>query len=354
MVMNYNINMFSMLVMIGLKLPRFLEFTIPMSVTISILLTFMRMSSENEILALKSAGISIYKILPSVLIFCFLGAFLTLLMTVYFLPWANLSFRQKIIAFGQSSSIDILLKERQFNSKIEGITVYASHTDIKTHHLKDVIIEDRRNKGVVSISTAPSGEIIRTKQKKVYAIRLYNGIISLVDVKNKSVNNINFQNYDIQIDLAEISESRKNTGKKLDERNLNELIKFIRTGIKNKKELNEALMEVNEKFSVPFACLTLGILAVSLGIQLNSMQRSTGYGIGLFFFLLYYLLLVLGWSAGETGLYPPFLGMWMPNVVLSGAGVLLFFRTAKEKPLKLPISLFDFGFVLKKHIQKGS
>ncbi len=62
-VVNYNADISAIALMIIYTLPRFLEFTIPMSIMISILLTIMRMSQENEIVALKGAGVSLYKLL---------------------------------------------------------------------------------------------------------------------------------------------------------------------------------------------------------------------------------------------------------------------------------------------------
>ena len=58
-----------------------------------------------------------------------------------------------------------------------------------------------------------------------------------------------------------------------------------------------------------------------------------GIGLGLFFFLLYYLLMSLGTTFGEDGRYPPVLGMWMPNLILGGFGIFLLVRSAREKPL---------------------
>jgi lipopolysaccharide export system permease protein len=351
MVINYNIKISSVFIMIVFTLPRFLEFTIPMSVTISILLTFMRMSGENEILALKAAGISLYKLLPPVLFFCFLGTFLTLWMTIFAMPWAKLSFKLKSIEFAQSS-IDMALQERQFNAQIDGVMVYASHVDIKTHALKDIVIEDRRTKGVVSISTAPSGSLIRTDNNMIYTMRLHDGMINLVEVENGSVNNIKFENYDIQIDLVGMNRGAVTPGKELDERNLLELIQFIRSGIEDKARLSEALMELHEKFSVPFACLSLGLLSFPLGIQSSSLKRSSGFGLGIFFFLLYYFLLAAGWAAGESGTYPPFIGMWLPNLILGGAGIHLLIRTAEEKPIKLPGYMIDFVVILKQRFSR--
>ena len=335
MVVNYNADISSIALMVVYTLPRFLEFTIPMSVMISILLTFTRMSQENEIIALKGAGVSLYKLLPPVLIFCFSGIFLTMSITVFGVSWGKLSIKKKTIELARTS-IDAALQARQFNSELEDVMIYVSHVDMKTKALKDVFIEDRRTKGVISISMAPLGKLIRLEDEQVYTIRLYNGVINQVDVDKGSVNNIQFENYDINIDLNSMNKGSKKISKELDERSLVDLVRFIRAGIKYKAHLNAALMELHEKFSIPFACLALGILAFPLGIQSNSLPRSSGFGFGIFFFLLYYFLLAAGWSVGETGDFPPVLGMWLPNVIMGGAGIFFLIRNAKENPVQIP------------------
>ncbi|MBU8910344.1 MAG: LPS export ABC transporter permease LptF [Desulfobacterales bacterium] len=346
MVVNYNADILSVAFMVVYTLPRFLEFTIPMSVMISILLTFMRMSQENEILALKGAGISLYKLLPPVLIFCFSGVFLTMCITVFGVSWGKLSIKKKSIELARSS-IDAALQERQFNCELEDVMIYVSHVNMKTKELKDVFIEDRRTKGVISISIAPSGKLIRLEGEQVYAIRLYNGMINQVDVDEKSVSSIQFENYDININLNLMNKGSGKISKDLDEISLVDLIGLIRSEIKDKARLIEALMELHEKFSIPFACLSLGILAFPLGVQSASFRRSSGFGFGISFFLLYYFLLAIGWSAGETGNYPPVLAMWLPNVIMGGAGVFFLVRNAKEKPVMPPVFFNKAAMIIK-------
>jgi lipopolysaccharide export system permease protein len=111
-------------------------------------------------------------------------------------------------------------------------------------------------------------------------------------------------------------------------------------------------MEFHEKFSIPFACISLGLLAFPLGIQSSSLRRSSGFGLGLSFFFLYYFLLALGWSAGETGDYPPVLGMWLPNVIMGGIGIFFLARNAREKPVLLPLFLKRAATAVKKRIKK--
>ncbi|WP_022664383.1 LPS export ABC transporter permease LptF [Desulfospira joergensenii] len=335
MVVNYNADLSAILLMVGFTLPRFLEFTLPMSVMISILLTFMRMSGENEIVALKGAGASLYKLLPPVLVFCLMGTLLTLWVTVFGVSWGKLSLKKKSVELARSS-IDLALQERQFNAQLKDIMIYVSHVDMKTKALKDVFIEDKRAQGITSISTAPSGKLIRRENESIYTIRLYKGMINQVNSDDNSVSTINFGHYDINIDLAAMQKGPGTIKKDFDELSLGELRGLIREGIENNARRSEALMVFHEKFSIPFACLSLGLLAFPLGVQSMSLRRSSGFSMGISFFLLYYFLLAAGWSAGETGHYPPFIGMWLPDLIMGGAGLFLLWRNAKEKPVRLP------------------
>jgi len=353
MVVNYNASLFAVLLMIVYTLPRFLEFTIPMSIMISILLTFMRMAGENEIVALKGAGVSLYRLLPPILIFCFLGMLITSWVTIFGVSWGKLSIKKKSIELAKSS-IDAALQERQFNSEIEDVMIYVAHVDMKTKALKDVFIEDRRTKGVVSISLAPSGKLMQLEAQDFYTIRLYNGRINQVDIDEKSVSNIEFGEYDINIDLGVINNTDKEIGKELDERDVVDLVRFIQSGKASKSDLSAALMEFHEKFSIPFACLTLGLLAFPLGVQSASLRRSSGFSMGIFFFLMYYFLLATGWSAGETGHFPPVIGMWLPNMIMGGVGIFFLVRNAKEEPVPFPRFIGHLINHIKKQMLKNS
>ena len=59
LVVNYNVGLFTILQILALSTPFFFMFVIPMSVMMAILLTFLRMSSDNEILAMKTGGVNL-------------------------------------------------------------------------------------------------------------------------------------------------------------------------------------------------------------------------------------------------------------------------------------------------------
>ena len=54
-----------------------------------------------------------------------------------------------------------------------------------------------------------------------------------------------------------------------------------------------------------------------------------------FFFILYYVLLSIGFVFGESGLYPPLLGIWVPNLVIGGIGIYLLKRKFNDRPVLL-------------------
>jgi lipopolysaccharide export system permease protein len=87
----------------------------------------------------------------------------------------------------------------------------------------------------------------------------------------------------------------------------------------------------------------LGFLAMPLGMQAKRVSKSYGLGLGLVFFMLYYLLLSAGSVFGESGRLPPIAAVWMPNLVMAAVGVFLFVRMAQERPLRfdLPADLLE-------------
>lgn len=334
LIVNYGVGIFTILMMLFYSTPYFLVYVIPMAVMMAVLFAFMRLSGDNEITALKTSGISVYRLLPPVILFCLTGCLLTGFMTVYGQPWGRSAVKEltyKIV----SSSLDVGLKERTFNDSFKDVMFYVNEIDLKDRTLIDVFIEDKRAKNAVSTVVAPKGKLYSEPDGLVYHLRLYDGNISQVSVENKSAHSLKFQTYDIRLDLKKNVINAKQKGKRRKEMSLNELTTYLKA-IPNKDEsYYRALMELHKKFSISIACFTLGILAVSLGIQSRSSKKSYGLVLGLVFFLIYYLLLSVGLVFGETGAYPPAIGMWIPNYIMGGLGIYLLFRTANERSVKI-------------------
>ena len=334
LIVNYSIGMFTVIMMLAYSTPSFLVYVIPMSIMMSVLLAFIRLSGDNEIIALKTGGISIYRLMPPVLLFCLAGCLITVFMSVYGQPWGRLSIKElafKIV----SSNLNLGLKERTFNDSFKDVMFYVNEIDLRNRTLIDVFIEDKRAKSVVSTVVAPKGRIFNEPDGLVYHLRLYDGIINQANIENRSAHSIKFQTYDIRLDLKKNVTTAKLRGKSRKDMSINELRRYLKDTPSKDDRYYRALMELHKKFSISIACFTLGILAVSLGIQSRSSKKSFGLVLGLVFFLIYYLLLSIGLVFGETGAYPPVIGMWVPNYVMGGLGLYLLARTANERPVRI-------------------
>lgn len=328
MIVNYKVGIYPIFRMIVYLMPYFCIYVIPMSVMMSVLLTFLRMSSDNEIIALKASGASIYDLMPPVLIFSIFGCIITLVLTIYGTPWGRISSKQLMFEMA-SSTANITLKEKTFIDSFKDVMLYINEIDIKNKTLTDIFIEDQRSKNAVITVIAPKGKLYSDPTSQNLYIMLYNGMMNQVDLKNRSVNSIRFESYELNLDVGKAISDVRMGPKTHKDMYLSELIEYIyKIPVKNKEYYN-ALMEFHKKFSIPFASIFMSILAVPLGVQSKYSGRSVGFSLGMASFLLYYLLLSVGQVFGETGRYPPAIGMWVPNIVMGGIGIYLLVKSSK-------------------------
>jgi lipopolysaccharide export system permease protein len=198
--------------------------------------------------------------------------------------------------------------------------------------MKDVFIEDRRNPKAISTIIAPEGVVMKDAEGRSARLRLFNGMINQVAREKRSANTIYFTTYDLNLNLAQMANLGRYIPKDEDEMTLGELKAYIRNVRKFPQEYFDALIEFHQKFSVPAACLALGILAIPLGVELKSTRRSAGLGMGMFIFILYYVLMTAGRVFGEMGIVRPAVGLWTPNILVGIGGTVMLVRTANEKP----------------------
>jgi lipopolysaccharide export system permease protein len=334
LIVNQRPDIISVLLLLVYSIPDFLIFVMPMSVMLAVLLTFLRLSSDNEVVALKAGGYSAYELLPPVFLFCLMGFLVTSFMSIHGVPWGRLSF--KSIAFEVAkSNIDLALKERTFNESFKGVTLFVSELDTRDRALTDIFLQDARRSDVVSTVVAPKGHYYSDPEKLTFQLRLYDGVINQVDLDERSWHSIEFETYDFNLDLTRAMASLEDRPKDEEEMSLAELRQALREATVKDSRYYLTLMEYHTKFALPFSCFVLGLIAVPLGMQSKDAKRSFGIIPGLLVFLFYYVILSAGWVFGEAGTYPPIIGMWMPNLVIGALGAYLMFMTANERPITL-------------------
>jgi lipopolysaccharide export system permease protein len=335
-VVNYSIDLTTVLQMIFYQIPFLLIFVLPISVMITILLTFLRLSNENEILAIKNGGISIYALLAPVVAFCLIGFVLTMTMSLYGQSKGRAALRE-LTRQVVSSNITIGLAERTFNDDFTDVMVYVNEINPQDKTLKDIFIEDRRQPDRASTVIAPRGQIFNDSQRAVSHLILFNGTIFQVDLKDKAARSVRFDRYDISLETKRAPSKTEENPERPKEISTGDLYRLVKTASADKELYFKALLELHRRFALPFGCFALGLLAMPLGVQSKTAKRSFGIFLGLLFYLFYYLLMSVGKVYGETGAYPPAIGMWLPNFVIGGLGLYFLIRTANERTLLVDV-----------------
>ena len=113
-----------------------------------------------------------------------------------------------------ASSFEIGLKERTFNDNFKDVMLYVSKIDAGSKELVDVFIEDKRSEDMVSTIVSSRGKLLSDPETLSFRMRLWDGIINQVNIKNRSVNSIQFDTYDVRLNIKEIIQGNSNKAKK--------------------------------------------------------------------------------------------------------------------------------------------
>jgi len=96
------------------------------------------------------------------------------------------------------------------------------------------------------------------------------------------------------------------------------------------RQIDQYMVEVHKKYSIPFACLVFVLIGVPLGIMARRGGFGTAATLSLGFFVLYYACLIGGEKLADRALLTPFTGMWSANIIIGLMGVYLTVRVARE------------------------
>jgi len=329
LLVNKGLSIFDVFSLLTYILIPFFVYIIPMSLLLTILLGLGRLSSDGEIIAMKSSGISLYQIALPIAVFSSLAFLLTIFLTIYAYPWGFKSLRNLAFKIAKTRS-EVGIQERIFNDEFEGMIIYVDKMTVKGGRMQGVFISDKRDPIISTTITAKEGYITSDPESMVVNLRLLDGSFHRAGKNYQSYQTGKFNTYDINLDLKTALAEIKSKKRKYKEMTLSELKEAIDNSFKENPKLNEIKVEYYKKLSFPFACFVMLLLGIPLGIRKIKGGKSYGFVISLIILLIYYLLLITAESSGKSGRIPPLVSMWMPNILMGTLGIYLFTNAARE------------------------
>jgi lipopolysaccharide export system permease protein len=335
MIVNRGVPLLEVLKLFSYILPGFLEVTVPMALLLGVLVAFGRLSSDSEIIALKTSGVSLYQLLHPVAWFATIIYFVALGLSLYARPWGNNLLHTGVYEIAKRRA-SAGIKEKVFNDDFSGLVIYVDHIEPPGNILRGILISDTRDSNQRNTVLAQAGVLVPNERLHVLTLRLLNGSIHAFYPSDRSYHRTDFSTYDITLDLNTALANLRPRERDPNEMTFAELRQaIVAKRIAGKPTFSEAV-ELHRRFSIPFACLAFAAIGIPLGIQPTRSVRSRGFTLSLGLILIYYLLLTLGESLGQRGVLPAGIAMWLPNLLLGTLALMLFMRAARETSVTRP------------------
>ena len=321
-----------------LKLPGFLVLSFPMSVLLSTLLTYGKLSSNSELLALRSLGIKTSRFIVPALIVSIIMTGLTFFFNNSLVPYSNklaeISIRDGL---GKSTTIEtgndvffpgygslIDPKTNKPSEKNTYLTQIFFSRVVKNKIMKNVTLLDFSRIGSKQVLSAKSASFDKDNLRWIFQ----NGkIVYFSADAQTSIVNFSTYFYPLGDGPLKVSEIQKDAN----DMTVAEAIaaKNIYENSGNIKEARKMKVRIQEKFTLPCACLVFGLIGSSLGSKSNlRSSRSQGFGLSVILILIYYIMSFLFSSLGVKGLLTPFFAAWLPVFISLGGGIYFLRRSS--------------------------
>ena len=320
----------------SLILPTFLELTVPMAFLLAILLGLGRLSSDQELLAMKASGISPGQILGPIGAVAVIIAIITLLLTMLARPAANLAIKKELYNIAKTR-VGTALKEKVFNDDFPNILIYVEEIIPPGNTAQGVLIVDKRDRLREDIILGKVALITTDEETNTLGLKLFDGSIYERERNRAGFSQTRFNIYDFKLDLDELISpvKRKEAGPK--ELSLHDLLGVIQEKRHQGGEAIPERMEFHQRISFAFVPFVFCLLGVSLTLLPRSARanRSWGFMLCLFWLLTYYAFLSLGKALGDKGVLHPIPALWLPNIVVGGVAAHFYRKACRESPLRL-------------------
>ena len=382
--------------LIVLNLAWMVVLAVPMSVLVATLMAFGGLSAHNEITAMKASGMSLYRMMSTVVLSSILLTFLLVEFNNEVLPEANHRAKTLIIDIRRKKPT-LSIVPGLFSQDIAGYSILARKTFEYSNDLEGVTIYDYTDPATNVVVTAERGRVSFTPDYRKLIMDLGNGEIHEVNLNDmQTYRRMRFIKHRIIMNAEGFDFERSSGGafsrgdRELSARAMQAIVDSLeglndaarakafqlsspelegrqplavshapldshqqhrqavqlalskaRTAageIENQLTLvnyhqdriNEYLVEIHKKYSIPVACIVFVFIGVPLGVMARRGTFGVAASLSMGFFLIYWAALIGGEKLADRGIVAPWLGMWIANIGLGILGIFLTIRMGRE------------------------
>lgn len=305
------------------KVPSTILYAFPMATLLATLLAFGRLSSDNEVIALKASGISFPRIAQPALLFALVVSIISILLSDQIVPKtnfiANTTLQAEIRKHGRKNLNNLTLYSNTSGGLSRSVVVRRFDESTETMFGVNVWDSNEHNDGNKRIVETVRN-IIAQEARWINGTWLFmNGTI--VEYEKQSVK-YHAKFYTMAVDIKETPAQILRDQRSPEEMDRTSISKKIAALTRISKEHDEVSgnivalkLEYHQKISIPFASFIFAFIGIPYGLRPHRASSSVGLGLSMVFIFIYYVLLFVGLTLGEGNRFPPFLATWFPNLV---------------------------------------
>ncbi len=327
--------LFTALKLFAYLLPSTLAIVFPMAVLVAILVGYGRLSSDEEITAMRASGINFIHIFLPGIIFGLIVSIGGAIFNDTILPAGNYGFRQLYKKIVETKPV-VELEEGTLTS-IGNRAIGIDKIDRKTGKLYGIVIYERKwaTREVTTI-LAKEGKFGGVKEKnypdgktvRVMTLLLKNGTIQKAEKKDE-FHFIKFKKMKINI-----KEEFKFSGivmKSAREKTTKEIKEEIKAKeLKTGKREHRLRVEYHKRFSIPFASVILVIFALPFALVSRRSGKTIALGISGVIIIVYYIFYAMGEGMGREGKLNEAFAVWLPNIIFLIAGIVGLYKITRK------------------------
>ncbi|MGA8830857.1 MAG: LptF/LptG family permease [Desulfomonilaceae bacterium] len=321
-------------------LPGTLVTVAPLSISVGILLGLGRMSSDNEISAIKSSGISIIRLLPPVLTLGCVGFCLSLLCTLVLIP-KGISEGKRLMQEALTKRIDVGIEERVFFDSLKNMILYVEQIDASTGLMSRIFIRESSQPNDVTTILAKRGKVATDPEGKAFIMDLRDGVILKEDSRGDSSGSLAFKSYTFKYPLDRMSLEKEQ--KSLEEMSISEIhekVKTITTPtthdtpetkiFQHRVEIFARIL-ILQRFMYPFSCIALALISFPIGLVNLGKGKLNNVSLGIVAIFAYYALTLAAERAARSYLISPEIAIPFPPLLFAILSAYLTDRVRSER-----------------------
>ena len=322
-------------------IPQALALTLPMSLLLALLVAFGRLSADREFVALQACGVRLARLLRPVGLIAVAAWAATSYVLIVGVPSANQSFRE-IVFNVTASRAEGEVKPRVFFDQFPGKVLYVREVP-QSGGWQGVFLAEERDGQIVAVYLARGGFVSVDRSAQRIDMVLDHATKHSLEADGR-YDVADFERAVMSVDAKSLLAGSVPKG--LREMTIAELRAQIAENESRIDPTNgraysthNEWMAIHQKFSIPVACLVFGLIGLALGATHRRDGMLGSFVLGILVVFAYYVPLYVGPSMVKANVIPPWLGMWLANIVLGALGVMMFAwrdRVA-DQPIRIPV-----------------